>query len=59
MSAAATPPTERHKSPRIGWLRAAVVGANDAIVSTSATLFDLDGQEVFNKIVGGYQAGLY
>ena len=28
--------TERHRTDRIGWLRAAVLGANDGIVSTSS-----------------------
>lgn len=28
--------TERHRSDRIGWLRAAVMGANDGIVSTAS-----------------------
>ena len=28
--------TERHNIGRIGWLRAAVLGANDGIVSTSS-----------------------
>lgn len=28
--------TERHRSERIGWLRAAVLGANDGIVSTAS-----------------------
>jgi VIT1/CCC1 family predicted Fe2+/Mn2+ transporter len=28
--------TERHRSGRIGWLRAAVLGANDGIVSTAS-----------------------
>jgi vacuolar iron transporter family protein len=27
---------ERHRTPRIGWLRAAVLGANDGILSTSS-----------------------
>jgi len=27
---------ERHKTHRIGWLRAAVLGANDGIVSTAS-----------------------
>ena len=27
---------ERHRSERIGWLRAAVLGANDGIVSTAS-----------------------
>lgn len=30
--------TERHRSQRIGWLRAAVMGANDGIVSTASLL---------------------
>ena len=28
--------TERHRTERIGWLRAAVLGANDGIVSTAS-----------------------
>jgi VIT1/CCC1 family predicted Fe2+/Mn2+ transporter len=31
-------PQERHRTDRIGWLRAAVLGANDGIVSTSSLL---------------------
>jgi VIT1/CCC1 family predicted Fe2+/Mn2+ transporter len=30
------PPRERHRSKHIGWLRAAVLGANDGIVSTAS-----------------------
>ena len=30
--------TERHKTSRIGWLRAAVLGANDGIVSTASLM---------------------
>ena len=30
--------TERHRTDRIGWLRAAVLGANDGIVSTSSLI---------------------
>jgi VIT1/CCC1 family predicted Fe2+/Mn2+ transporter len=29
---------ERHRGGRIGWLRAAVLGANDGIVSTASLL---------------------
>src|SRR5450759_2243813 len=29
-------PRERHRQDRIGWLRAAVLGANDGIVSTAS-----------------------
>jgi VIT1/CCC1 family predicted Fe2+/Mn2+ transporter len=31
-------PQERHRTDRIGWLRAAVLGANDGIVSTASLL---------------------
>jgi len=34
----AIPPKERHKIGRIGWLRAAVLGANDGILSTASLL---------------------
>jgi VIT1/CCC1 family predicted Fe2+/Mn2+ transporter len=37
MSAPSTPP-ERHRTHRIGWLRAAVLGANDGIVSTASLI---------------------
>ena len=30
--------TERHRNHRIGWLRAAVLGANDGIVSTASLI---------------------
>lgn len=30
--------TEKHKTEHIGWLRAAVLGANDGIVSTSSLI---------------------
>lgn len=32
----ASPHSEHHRSARSGWLRAAVLGANDGIVSTAA-----------------------
>jgi len=28
--------TERHRTSHIGWLRAAVLGANDGLISTSS-----------------------
>jgi VIT1/CCC1 family predicted Fe2+/Mn2+ transporter len=31
-----TPHSEKHRSARVGWLRAAVLGANDGIVSTAS-----------------------
>jgi len=30
--------TERHRTARIGWLRAAVLGPNDGIVSTASLI---------------------
>ena len=33
--------TERHKTHRIGWLRAAVLGANDGIVSTASLVLGI------------------
>jgi len=30
------PQTERHRAARVGWLRAAVLGANDGILSTAS-----------------------
>ena len=35
--------TERHRTDRIGWLRAAVLGANDGIVSTAGILSGVAG----------------
>ena len=35
--------TERHRSQRIGWLRAAVLGANDGIVSTASLVLGVAG----------------
>ncbi|MCB1056083.1 MAG: VIT1/CCC1 transporter family protein, partial [Acidobacteria bacterium] len=32
------PHSERHRTQRIGWLRAAVLGANDGIVSTASLI---------------------
>jgi len=37
MSAPSSPP-ERHRTHRIGWLRAAVLGANDGILSTASLI---------------------
>lgn len=35
--------TERHRSDRLGWLRAAVMGANDGIVSTASLVLGVAG----------------
>ena len=32
------PHAEWHKSSRIGWLRAAVLGANDGVISTASLM---------------------
>lgn len=33
--------SENHRSPRIGWLRAAVLGANDGIISTASLIIGI------------------
>ena len=50
---------ERHRSERIGWLRAAVLGANDGIVSTASLIVGVAAAETTraNVLVAGV-AGL-
>lgn len=53
---------ERHRSERIGWLRAAVLGANDGIVSTASLIVGVAAAEasrsnVFVAGVAGLVAG--
>lgn len=53
---------ERHRSERIGWLRAAVLGANDGIVSTASLVVgvaasDASPQSVLVAGVAGLVAG--
>jgi vacuolar iron transporter family protein len=53
---------ERHRSERIGWLRAAVLGANDGIVSTASLVVGVAAsnatpQEVMVAGVAGLVAG--
>jgi len=53
---------ERHRSERIGWLRAAVLGANDGIVSTASLVVgvaaaDAARQNVLIAGVAGLVAG--
>jgi VIT1/CCC1 family predicted Fe2+/Mn2+ transporter len=54
--------TERHRSERIGWLRAAVMGANDGIVSTASLVLGVaasgaDRSAVMVAGVAGLVAG--
>jgi VIT1/CCC1 family predicted Fe2+/Mn2+ transporter len=42
---------ERHRSERIGWLRAAVLGANDGIVSTASLVVGVAAAEATQKDV--------
>ena len=53
------PHRERHRSERIGWLRAAVLGANDGIVSTASLVVGVAAAEAArqNVLVAGV-AGL-
>jgi vacuolar iron transporter family protein len=37
--------TEHHRTHRIGWLRAAVLGANDGIVSTASLIVGVAAAE--------------
>ena len=53
---------EQHRSTRIGWLRAAVLGANDGIVSTASLVVgvaaaEADPQQVLVAGVAGLVAG--
>ena len=50
---------ETHRTERIGWLRAAVLGANDGIVSTASLLVGVAAAEVGRaEIVTVGMAGL-
>jgi vacuolar iron transporter family protein len=53
------PKAEKHRSHRIGWLRAAVLGANDGIVSTASLIVGVAAAESMrsNVLVAGV-AGL-
>lgn len=41
---------ERHRSDRIGWLRAAVLGANDDIVSTASLVVGVAAAEAARHV---------
>jgi len=54
--------SERHRASRIGWLRAAVLGANDGLVSTSSLVIGVaaskaSGQAILVAGVAGLVAG--
>jgi VIT1/CCC1 family predicted Fe2+/Mn2+ transporter len=56
------PHRERHRSDRVGWLRAAVLGANDGIVSTASLVVgvaaaDASRHDVLVAGVAGLMAG--
>ena len=40
----------RHHIQRIGWLRAAVLGANDGILSTSSLIVGVAGSYIFGEV---------
>lgn len=57
-----TPHRERHRTERIGWLRASVLGANDGIVSTASLVMGVaaaqaTSQDVLVAGVAGLVAG--
>lgn len=43
--------TERHRTQRVGWLRAAVLGANDGIVSTASLIVGMAAAEASRSSV--------
>jgi VIT1/CCC1 family predicted Fe2+/Mn2+ transporter len=43
-----TIPMEMHRSGRIGWLRAAVLGSDDAIVSTASLMIGVAAASASN-----------
>jgi VIT1/CCC1 family predicted Fe2+/Mn2+ transporter len=49
------PSPEHHRSSRIGWLRAAVLGANDGIVSTSSLVLGVAAADatIYSVVVAG------
>lgn len=56
------PHLELHRTDRIGWLRAAVLGANDGIVSTASLMVGVAaantaGQQILIAGVAGLVAG--
>ena len=56
------PAIERHKTDRIGWLRAAVLGANDGILSTASLVLGVaashaEHKEILIAAVAGLVAG--
>src|SRR5204863_2704966 len=55
-------PPEPHRTERIGWLRAAVLGANDGIISTSSLMVGVaaastGGRDIVVAGVAGLVAG--
>lgn len=56
------PHSERHRTERIGWLRAAVMGANDGIVSTASLILGVAAahatrHDILVAVVAGLVAG--
>jgi VIT1/CCC1 family predicted Fe2+/Mn2+ transporter len=56
--------TETHKSERIGWLRAAVLGANDGVVSTASLIVGVaaataDREQILLAAFAGLVAGAF
>ena len=43
--------TETHRTHRVGWLRAAVLGANDGIVSTASLLVGVAAADATQSVI--------
>lgn len=46
--------TERHRTSHIGWLRAAVLGANDGLISTSSLVVGVADQLMTHDALGAH-----
>ena len=47
---------EEHRIGRVGWLRAAVLGANDGILSTASLLLGVPGRDAAGEACGGLRS---
>src|SRR5579871_4595710 len=62
LTGAAMPETEQHYVNRTGWLRAAVLGANDGIISTASLIMGVvaatdSRAQILTAAVAGWAAG--
>jgi len=46
---------ERHRTAHIGWLRAAVLGANDGLISTASLVVGYGHEDATQEQFGSYE----